>query len=685
MHALVTDDGRAIATGAAVPALEYSERNANAAWERFLSGEASAGLPARRHVVESWERCLRSEVDHRGVAAPRIRRDAMGALRRENIGLLKAAAGTLAHSADLLAGTRAMLLLTDPAGIVLEAVGDITTVHAANDIGLARGGNWKENEAGTNGIGTSLATCRPVIVHAGEHYCAGIKMWSCSGAPILDPLDGSVTGILGISARMRESSAQILALAVMAASGVEHRLLQAVQAQRLQLLEMGLEHSQRRSGDALIALDARGRILFFNPLARAYLRARVDGPLPELTRGLGLLGPQGVIDRVRLEEWMKPLVIDGELAGHLIALPPGPTASTGHAVRRGADEADAARSAFDCIIGSSDALRDTIRQAKAVAALDIPVLIQGETGTGKELFARAIHGQSVHAAGPFVAFNCGAVSREMIASELFGYVKGAFTGASAAGRAGRFELADGGTLCLDEVGELPLDLQPYLLRALEEGVICRVGESIPRRTDVRIVAMTNRNLREDVATGRFRRDLYHRLNVVELAVPPLRERRGDLEQLIAYFNPRLADRHRLAPIAFTPDAITKLRAYSWPGNIRELRNVVERSILFAQDGKADLECLPGDIVMASRNTEAFRIAETMAVPGHAQDDRAALETALRFSGGNLSAAAELLGISRSTIYRRMEKLGVRRYDPLISRQRPTALDAAGLAGQTEAT
>ena len=655
--------------GAGSRALDYSERHADAAWERFLSGEATDALPARRAVLDSWQRCRGSDVDYRSDAAPRIQGDAIGLLRRENIGLLKAAAGMLAHSADLLAGTRSVMLLADADGVVLESVGDLTTIHAANDIALARGGDWKEAGAGTNGIGTALASRVPVIVHAGEHYCAGIKSWSCSGAPILDPLDGSVAGIVGISARSRESSAQILALAVMAASGIEHQMLQQVQEQRLRMLEMGREHSQRRSGDALIALDARGRILFSNPSAWQHLRARIDGPIPELKRGTDLFAAGGGIDRLALAEWMRPLVIDGEVTGHLIALPPRARVRAAPSIRPGADESDARRSQFDGIIGTSDPLMLSIDRARSIAPLEVPVLIHGETGTGKELFARAIHGQSARGKGPFVAFNCGAAARETLASELFGYVRGAFTGADAGGRAGRFELAEGGTLCLDEIGELALDLQPYLLRALEEGVVTRMGESTPRKVDVRIVAMTNRNLRDEVAAGRFRLDLYHRLSIVEIAVPPLHDRAGDLDQLIDYFNPRVADRHHRAPVRFTPEAMAALRAHRWPGNVRELRNVVERSILFAKDGLAGLDCLPADIAGASAaDADIARTFTVLSVP-EPSDDRTTLERAMRQSGGNLSSAAVLLGISRSTLYRRMDKLGLNRYDPLDRTER----------------
>ncbi|MGU3392041.1 sigma-54-dependent Fis family transcriptional regulator [Sphingomonas sp. M1A8_2b] len=663
--------------------VDYSERLAGAAWERFLSGDSPETVSARPHVLASWQRCQQSQVDYRADAAPRIEPDGMGALRRTNRELLQAAASTLAYSADFLSGTRSVMLLTDANGIVLDSVGDIGTLHAANDIALARGGNWREDAgAGTNGIGTSLATGMPVSVHAGEHYCAGIKGWSCAGAPIIDPLDGSVAGILGISARKQESSAQILALAVLAANGIRQTLTRHSDQQRLQLLEMGLDHSHRRPGDGLIALDDRGRILFASPRTRELLMSRLERAVPILGRGVHLMGPNGALDRELLDEWLYPLLIDGDVAGNLVIVPAAaqprsqparPQVAHSHPARaqagrtRTADESDGGRSRFDSIVGTSDALRGAIRQAQAVAPLDVPVLVLGETGTGKELFARAIHGESKHAEGPFVAFNCGAVSREMIASELFGYARGAFTGADPAGRAGRFELAEGGTLCLDEIGELALDLQPYLLRMLEEGVVTRIGESTPRKVNVRIIAMTNRNLRDEVAAGRFRLDLFHRLSIVEIVVPPLRDRPGDLRQLIDYFNPRIADRHHRTPVSFTTDVMAALQAHSWPGNVRELRNVVERLILFSRDGIADVDSLPAGFTDAQDHSSVPTVSpgsDTMQISGEQiSGEREKLENAMRRSGGNLSAAAKLLGISRSTLYRKMAKFAPHRYDP----------------------
>ena len=677
---LISATGASIYPSARVP-VPYSETSNSLAWQRFLSGEARSRLLARSEVIDSWERCRHSHVDLRVDAAPRVEDDAVAALRRVNHDLLQASAATLAESGDRLADTRMLMLLTDAFGVVLDSVGDIATVHAGRNIALARGGDWRETGAGTNGIGTALETRRPVMVHAGEHYCEGIKGWSCAGAPIHDPVDGSVAGILGISAKKQESSAQILSLAVFAAQSIEQQLLRQAEARRIMLLEMGLEHGQRHAGDGLIAVDAKGRIAYISRLAQQMLHDRFDGRVPELKRGMRLLGDpavegSGLITDLPLD-WLRPLRAAGELSGHLIVIPSSSAPRQLVPAKPAVEDTDIERSQFDCIVGVSDGLQSAINQARQIAGLDVSVLIEGETGVGKELFARAIHGQSAVARGPFVAFNCGAVSKDMIASELFGYAKGAFTGASPKGRIGRFEQADGGTLCLDEIGELQLDLQPYLLRILEEGIVYRVGENAPRRVNVRVLAMTNRDLRAEVAAGRFRLDLYHRLSVASIEVPPLRDRPGDLQLLIDYFNPRIADRHHRDPVRFTPRAVELLAAHSWPGNIRELRNVVERSILFATDGVADVACLPRDIAGSPTESPPVEspVAESPAAAANpvrpdvgVTDEHAVIDEAMELSGGNLSVTASVLGISRSTLYRKMAVHGMKRISP-ISRLR----------------
>jgi transcriptional regulator with PAS, ATPase and Fis domain len=279
----------------------------------------------------------------------------------------------------------------------------------------------------------------------------------------------------------------------------------------------------------------------------------------------------------------------------------------------------------------------------------VPVLIEGETGVGKELFARAIHGE---APTPFIVYNCGSVSRELTAGELFGHVRGAYTGATTEGRPGRFELAHGGTLCLDEIGEMPLDAQTLLLRALEEGVIYRVGDTQPRRVDVRVLALTNRSLAEEIEAGRFRRDLFYRISVTRVSIPPLRERDGDVELLAEYLNHQLARRHGLPPRHFDPASFQALKRHTWPGNVRELRNCLEGLLLTSArpDVTADemQSALPEtECAGSGHQAEASAGAATLM-----ELERDAILGAVTQARGNLTGAARLLGISRSTLYRK---------------------------------
>ncbi|CAO3426161.1 sigma-54-dependent Fis family transcriptional regulator [Azospirillum doebereinerae] len=667
------------ASGPALHGLAGGESAIMKAWEDFVSGFRRENLPVRDVVAHSWNRCQSFLVDVRTGAAPLLGAERIEALRRDNRDLLRAAAATLAEAADLLAGTRTVMLITDANGVVLDAVGDHGTLAAARDISLSSGGHWSETCTGTNGIGTALASKQPVLVHAAEHYCEGIKGWSCAGAPIHDPMDGSVIGLLDISGLKHVFSTQALALAVVAARQVEWTLARQTEAEHMRLLEACLEDSHKYASQGLIALDAKGRLLYISRKATHLLKARLGPDMPELSRGVRIAslqgsgpgdasaeGATGPCRRLTvLADWIKPLMLDGERRGTLLVIPG--TVPTRAAVPRrpappGLDESDSARSRFAGLVGASDSLRAVVGQAELLAPLNVPILIEGETGVGKELFARAIHGHSAAAAGPFIPFNCGAVSREMLASELFGYVRGAFTGASNEGRVGRFELADGGTLCLDEIGELPLDLQPYLLRVLEEGVLYRVGDSTPRRVSVRLLAMTNRHLRDEVATGRFRRDLYHRLSVTALRVPPLRERHGDVERLIGHFNRALAERHGRTPVHFGAAVLDRLNGYSWPGNVRELKNLVERMILLCTSGTAALVDLPEEFREANAHPPETG-PETRVTPAPMSltlTERKAIENVILATGGNLSDAAGLLGISRSTLYRKMSQYGIRR-------------------------
>jgi two-component system NtrC family response regulator len=298
-------------------------------------------------------------------------------------------------------------------------------------------------------------------------------------------------------------------------------------------------------------------------------------------------------------------------------------------------------------------MQEVFTSVRKVAASDIPVLILGDSGTGKEVVARAIHRRSPRKDGPFVPINCGAIPETLLESELFGHEKGSFTGAHAQ-RKGRFEAAAGGTLFLDEIGELPLQLQVKLLRFLQERQIERVGGRGPIEVDTRVVAATNKDLKKETAEGRFREDLFYRLAVVVIKLPALRERQGDVRYLAQAFLQRFAAEAGRSLPRFTDAAIRALEIYPWPGNVRELENKIKRAVVMA-DGK---RITPDDLELAGLVPSEVRTLKD------ARDEleKMMLEEALRRSNGKISRAAQELGISRPTFYEMMEKLGVSKPD-----------------------
>jgi len=307
--------------------------------------------------------------------------------------------------------------------------------------------------------------------------------------------------------------------------------------------------------------------------------------------------------------------------------------------------------AFEHLIGRDPEFRRTLRIAARAAASDESVLITGATGTGKELVAAAIHRSSRRANKPLVCVNCAAMARELIESELFGYESGAFTGARKEGKPGRFELADGGTLFLDEIGELPLDVQAKLLRVLEEGTVFRVGGSRPRPIDVRIVAATNRDLVNALATGGFRSDLFYRLDVIKIELPRLRTRGADILELTRSFIETMCQQSGRTPLRLTPEVEDRFLRHSWPGNVRELRNVVARLVALVDDDVVTVEDLP-----ATLRGEPELISPLPECSLHTIEDDL-IRRSVEAHGGNISEAARQLSIDRSTIYRRLRRFG----------------------------
>ncbi|WAP67550.1 sigma-54-dependent Fis family transcriptional regulator [Jiella pelagia] len=567
--------------GAVLDDAGYDDRQTMRAWEDFLScGEGIASKAVVRRVIrESWSRSASCGIDANGTEAPVCGDDGeVERLTLSNAELLAAARRPFQTIGEMLDGTGAMLVLADQDGVMIEAVGDRKTLHSGQDINLAIGGKWNEEAVGTNGIGTALWSGKPVLVHAAEHFCAGIKSWTCAGAPIRDPFDGSIIGVVDLSGHPSIFKPHNIALVMAAAREIEQILEHNQKEERARLLESFISLApQYRKTDGLMILNERGRVVYSQNLVATVLEkialTAFDGGEPQprldfrrIENSLAIAAGQNVDFHVN------PLALTDGRRGAAVVFPYGerslrPSATTALAAPQRIE-----RMPVHFIVGRSETLLAAIDQALSLAAAPttMPLLIQGETGVGKELFARLVHQNGPKTAkAAFVALNCGAVTRELFGSELFGHAPGAFTGATREGKPGLFEQAEGGTLSLDEIGEMPLEIQPYLLRVLEERVVRRIGDGKERPINVRLVASTNRDLQIECDAGRFRRDLYYRISVVTVHVPALRDRAEDIPLLVDHFSAKFASTAGCAPLSFSAAAMDGLMAYPWPGNVRE--------------------------------------------------------------------------------------------------------------------
>ncbi|MGE4482771.1 sigma-54-dependent Fis family transcriptional regulator [Acidocella sp.] len=559
----------------------------------------------------------------------------------------------LARSGVLLADTASMMIVTDAAGLIIEIAGDPHTMEQGRRNHLETGGHWAEGSIGTNAIGTALSEKRAVQILGAEHFCEDVQRWSCAATPVHHPRDGELLGVIDISGPVTGFNRQNLALAVGIGKEIELSLDRLTRQKHEELLRHFVSKRALWLKDEILALDSHGLLVHGTPKALKFLEAQetTHKMLRDIMRG------------IPSELWEKQIrqhlpnanleVVEGEdgALGCLIITHharPQQRGSWSHPRQAAKEEV----LDFTAILGDSPAIATARERARKLAASKLPVLIEGETGVGKELFARAIHASGPLAAGPFIPVNCGGVAKELIASELFGYAKGSFTGADEAGRTGKIEAANHGVLCLDEIGEMPLDLQSYLLRVLEDQVVYRVGEHEGRPVDICVISMTNRDLSDEVKGGRFRRDLYYRIAVARLRVPPLRERGGDILLLAQHFASRAAIRlGRQAP-SLNPRARDVLMAYGWPGNVRELRNAMEIAVTLAESGLITPEELPEDILAVTPSSppaaSVLRDAERETIMAH-----------IEACGGNLSEAARRLGIARSTLYLRLSRYRAR--------------------------
>lgn len=574
---------------------------------------------------------------------------------------------------DVLSENKAVLLYTYINFDIFGRYGNqkLKDELAAKNIRL--GATLSEKNAGTNAAVMASRSPKSVWVVGGEHYMDALKPYACyafringkygrSGYIVLmtyrDNLDERIVKLF----RLIESTECIITAGLVAKDVIMRDAMQRN------------EYSKSSTSDIVIMVDNSSTITFANDMFYEFynhapletINSSLGSICPELeplvpliSQGKRVMGRQVELVRPNMESEqyfvdMSPINTNSKQLGMLI------TMYKGKAKVSAASGGNAARYTFGDLIGVSEPFVQLKRFAEEIAATPSPILIQGESGTGKELFANAIHCASQRRDKPFVAINCAAIPRDLIGSELFGYVGGSFTGASRTGAKGKFELADGGTLFLDEIGEMPVEMQSVLLRALEENTITRIGATKPINVDVRIITATNKDLPKCISEGSFRADLYYRLSVINLNMVPLRQRREDIPVLADYFLKHFAASNNKPMKGISTEAMTAMMEYAWPGNVRELRNAVERGVIVSKNGYIEAEDMPEVITgrikpqpEPEQPRERVRDLESFF-------ERQRLDMAKKLMvefKGNKSKVAQKMGISRSTLYRLLNRAG----------------------------
>jgi sigma-54 dependent transcriptional regulator, acetoin dehydrogenase operon transcriptional activator AcoR len=645
-------------------------------WKRFVETGQFRGPKPDGVLLESWKRCREMDVD----PSPRSCWDFTPIKQLEPfaVRLHELTREIEKKTYRTIQGKNLLITMTDNKARVVRTCGDRETLLEADKLNFGPGANWAEASVGTNAIGTALVTGRPIQVFGEEHYCRSHHAWSCCAAPIFDP-HGNPWGCFDISGPVSSDFSQVFPLVLSAAREVERLLFNAYLAD-IEIKSRSLVSAVFNAVlTGVLTVDDCGRITHANQAAEALL-GQEEGSLrgqraelyinfnryvarqkqdPSCTEPMNLLchiNPRLIVRASPVYAFTGPWNHTIITLNESQTVHPAPSRDKSRDLPSASDSAS---QRFGKILYHSPAMAQAVQKARQVAQTPSTVLLAGETGTGKELFAQGIHEASTRAGGPFVAVNCGALPKELVQSELFGYRGGAFTGAMDKGRIGKFEQADKGTLFLDEISEMPLEMQVNLLRPLEERSVVRVGGSQARAVDVKVIVASNRNLAELVAKGAFREDLYYRINVVCITLPPLREREGDVPLLAEFHARRLCREFRLPFSGIDPAAMEILCAYHWPGNVRELLNCMEYAVNAMEDGLIRPEHLPG---LASDNASAASPAASRIREGKAfKLENVAAETireALSHHGGNVSHAARALGIGRNTLYAKMRKFGI---------------------------
>jgi transcriptional regulator of acetoin/glycerol metabolism len=619
----------------------------------FSSGILPAGL-VHETVARSWQRSLANgvETEREQSKLPLLSQQELHNRLSQNQTFLENSRPVMENLYEQIQNTSSMVILADKTGVILHSLGDMDFINRADRVSLQPGGIWSEDVHGTNAIGTALVEQTPVRVNGGEHFTVANGFLTCSASPVFDPY-GGLLGILDVSGDSFAYQQHTMALVRISTQQIEN-----------QMFSSGFETD--------VALHFHSRPEFIGSLYEAIAVFSMDGKLRAANRSALLhLG----LDRYNFRNATFADLLDTSFQtlltriGHVLEI----RTNSGMAIygrsriplstERGAGQGQRDHgqsldiSALEALDLGDPSMRLAIDRVRKILKHDIPVVLEGESGTGKELFAQAMHKSGLRRNGPFVGLNCAAIPEGLIESELFGYQEGAFTGASRKGNIGRIRQANGGTLFLDEIGDMPLSLQARLLRVLQERTVTPLGgrESFP--VNIAVICATNRALRDEISAGRFRKDLYYRLNGLLVSLPCLRERQDRLN--LAYtIVAELAGSQMNVHIS--RNVLEIVENHPWPGNIRQMHGVFRTALALLDDGnEIMIEHLPDDFLdqyhewLAQTRNEA---ACTGDAPLSLDEvEKRTIKNTLRECGDNISAAARRLGIGRNTLYRKLQE------------------------------
>ena len=677
-------------------------------WENFISYIDDDYSEVRPEVFASWMRSRAAQVDPHKLINKLLSPEALSIKLNLNAELMSICRPYMERMYSIVKGSGAYILLSDREGYILDVIGDPDIVYQGESYSLLVAGACRsEVLAGTNAVGTTLYLNQPIQFWGEEHYIEWHKAYACAGAPFYDAND-NLLGSITVTCKISYAHPHTLGMVSCAADSITREVKLKAAMAKLELLNSQRNMMIENMTAGVFLLSPTGRISQVNTIALSMLGFTYANTLGKQFFDLvsidyltnseckrNFFSKECYNLEVNLAAASYPaqskkfnLSINhiknsaNELIGILVRI--NKPEMIQKLVKR--IEGYHAKYSFNDIIGESEPMLRLKSACVKAARSDSNVLILGESGTGKELIAQAIHNASPVSSGPFVAINCASIPNNLVESELFGYERGAFTGAAKEGRPGKFELADGGTIFLDEIGDMPLDVQATLLRVIQTREVTRIGSNSPRPVNIRIIAATNQNLSKAVQDKTFRGDLYYRLNVFTIQPPALKDRgAGDIKLLADFFVDNY-NRNKGTEFEILPTVYPYLQSYRWPGNVRQLENVIERAINLTDEYYIGPEHLPDYILSNDPHAHSFpsvhsydyaqsslytlptQASPTLPLsyedesfeknPSREDNEKALIISALVRTNGRITDTAALLSMNRRTLYRRMDKLGI---------------------------